>query len=421
MNAEYWFTVPAATTSGSIALTPGPVTGVEYTGFQGAGEVPLTLTGTGSFAVDFPAPPTLATQKTPPWVGKAVPAATTTTGSGNAASALGAGGTSDGIFPIWLAVVLVVAVAAVAVGTERLVHRRRLAGAGLAATEVAAGTDAGGSQNAPPTVPTAQSTPRTTPPAAPTVPTEPPPLGGPGDLVVRVLGHVKVAGWEPPAERRAGLEALCCYLALHAERPVGSDQLLAALWPAGDEGAETTRKTLRNNLSRLRQAVGVDHLPDAVTTGGYRLEGAVTDWGEFQRLTAEATQAEDPEADRLRAEALAHVRGVPFEGVAGAQYGWALDGPVHEMTAVVVECAHTLATSRLAVGDAAGSTAAARAGLRVSRTELVLWQNLFAAAGRAEDPGAVRRLQAEARRVLDGELADRLANETRAAGNAGSD
>jgi Transcriptional regulatory protein, C terminal len=410
VNAEYWFTVPATTTSGNIALTPGLVTGVEYTGFQGAGAVPLTLTGTGTLAVDFPAPPAAATQKTPSWVGKPVPAATTTA-SGNVASAVGSGGTSGGGFPIWLAVVLVVAVAAVAVVGERLFRQRRLAGAAAGPVTAA--------PNAPPPVvrpssPTAPSATVPGPAAGPPptlVPAKPPPLGGPDDLVVRVLGHVEVTGWDPPTERRAGLEALCCYLALHTERPVGSDQLLAALWPTDDEGGETTRKTLRNNLSRLRQAVGADHLPDAVAVGGYRLDGVVTDWGEFQRLAAEAATAGSPDANARLAEALAHVRGVPFEGVASAQYGWALDGPVHEMTAAVIECAHALAASRLAGGDPAGATSAARAGLRVSRTELTLWRDLFAAAGRLEDPGAVRRLQAEARRVLDRELADRLAGE----------
>jgi len=427
LDADYWFTVPATTTTGNIALTPGPVTGVEYTGFVGNGQTTLTLTGTGSFFVDFPAPPAPSTQKTPPWVGKPIPAVTTTTttaatGSGNVASTLGTGGATGGGFPVWLAVVLVVLVAALAVGGERLVRRRRLAGVPSGSpTDQTTPVAVPGS--APPSAPPGSSTPGNQPavpdrsrPPSTVVPSDPPPLGGPGDVVVRVLGHVEVTGWEPPSERRGGLEALCCYLALHADRPVGSDQLLAALWPAGEEGVETTRKTLRNNLSRLRQAVGIEHLPDAVTTGGYRLDGVVTDWGEFQRLTTEATKAAASEtdaerADELRAEALAHVRGIPFEAVTSAQYGWALDGPVHEMTAAVVGCADALAISRLGAGDPIGATAAARAGLRVSRTELTLWRDLFAAARASKDPGAVRRLQAEARRVIDREMADRLAAE----------
>lgn len=141
-----------------------------------------------------------------------------------------------------------------------------------------------------------------------------------------------------------------------------------------------------------------------------RLSQPTGDVGPLAGGTAATAVVAD--ADALRAEALAHVRGVPFDGMTGAQYGWALDGPVHEMTAAVVGCADTLATSRLAAGDPAGATTAARAGLRVSRTELALWRDLFAAARASEDPGAVRRLQAEARRVLDRELADRLAGET---------
>ncbi len=350
LDADYWFIVPASLTSGTVTVTPGPVTGVEFTGFVGTGSVPLELPTATTLEVTFPAPGAApAAQRTPPWVGAPLPATGTAAGTtGAAGSAGGSGG-----FPVWLAVVIVAGLVVAAVLGERVVRRRRAAAAGEAqvTAAVAAPPEERPVGPAAPVVGTPVVAARGAPATA-----EPPALGssrrprGPG---LGARGRHRVGG---PTERRGTLCELCCYLALHPERPRTTAELLAALWPVNGERGEATPKTLHNHLSRLRQAVGAEHLPDAVAAGGYRLQGAVTDWAEWSRLTAEAAGADGEAADRLRARALALVRGTPFDGAPGDQYGWAFaSGLATAMTVAVGDCARQLSTSRLDAGDGLGA------------------------------------------------------------------
>lgn len=378
-DADYWFAVPASLTAGTIAVTPGPVTGVEFTGFVGTGTVALDLPSVATLDVSFPEPPAAsATQPTPPWVGAPLPP------TGAAAAGSGVPGSARGGFPVWLAVVIVALLALAAVLGERVVRHRRPAPASEARV-------AGKSPDVGEEEPLHQGGPAVAAPIP--TPTGPTALGDPGQLVVRVLGSVEVAGWEPPPERRGTLEELCAYLALHAERPHGTADLLGALWPVDGERGEATPKTLHNHLSRLRQAVGAEHLPDAVTSGGYHLVGSVTDWSRFEGLVAEADNATGDEADALRTEALGLVRGVPFAGVAGDQYGWAYSsGLASAMTVAVARCARRLSDDRLTAGDPNGAEQAARAGLRRAPHDEELWALARRAAGASGDPSGVIRV-----------------------------
>lgn len=402
LQAQYWFTVPATTTSGTLTVATGPVTGTEYLGFSGDGTGSLQVTAGVTLPVTLPDPPsTPATQKKPPWVGAPVPTVgATATVTGTAASATGATGSGGGGFPVWLAVVLVVLLAAGAVIAERVVRRRRAipAGAGAVPATVGAGppVEMPAPRPPPPAPPTtaptppAASPPTSTPTSRPV--TEPPPLGGPGDLVVRVLGPVEVTGWVHPPERRGVLEELCCFLALHPGRGFTTAELLEALWPVDGERGEATPKTLHNHLSRLRQAVGPIHLPDAVATGGYRLTGVVTDWAELRRLTAEATSTIGPEADQLRADALDLVRGPPVADAQGVQFGWAFATSLAStMTVAVKDCARRLSGDRLAAGDPVGAEEAARSGLRATVEDEELWLDAARAAKASGDPARERR------------------------------
>jgi hypothetical protein len=400
-NAQYWFTVPATTTTGTITVPSGTVLGTEYLGFTATQtSVPLDLPTTATLTVTFPAVPSPPpAQKKPPWVGAPLPATGTTVTATAVASATGATGSGDGGFPIWLAVVLVVVLVIGTVLAERLVRRRRqrLATIDTGSATMAAGppADVSGSQTAlawPPPAPSATAVPtsRDVPGA---VPTALPPLGAPGDLVVRVLGPVEVTGWVHPPERRGVLEELCCFLALHPGRGFTTAELLEALWPVGGDRGEATPKTLHNYLSRLRQAVGPEHLPDAVTSGGYRLDDVVTDWAELRRLTAEATSTIGPEADRLRADALGLVRGPPLADAQGVQFGWAFSMSLAStMTVGIGDCARRLSGDRLAAGDPVEAEAAARSGLRATVGDEELWLDAARAAKASGDPARERRL-----------------------------
>lgn len=423
---QYWFAVPASVTSGTIAVTAGPAVGIEYVGFEGtASEIPLTLPQTVTLAVAFPTPPATVTQPTPPWVGKPPPSATAPTSQVGATRA-----PTSGRFPLRLAVLLVAALAVAGIAFERYRRVRRgrpvpiptegrpgtpqhgeRVGPGRPADTVDVPEQreqAPGSHRVPPddtrAAPVAARVDVLTPAVAPV-----PALGPDGSLAVRVLGPVEVTGWQPPPDRRGVLEELCCFLALHPERAFSTDEVLGALWPVEGEGEEPTPKTPRNNLSRLRRAVGTEHLPDAVFSGGYRLTDCPTDWSRARQLVAEAEGSDVAEAERLLAEALAHVRGVPFAGAARGQYSWALSSHlVHDMTVAVVGAAHRLAGLRLARGDATGTVEAARAGLRVSTEEYALWGDLERAAKASGDPSALRRFVAEAERALGKNEAHRL-------------
>jgi len=393
LDAVYVATVPADLTTGTVTVAAGTTTGTPYTGCEGTTSAdPVQVAGPTAFTVTFPAVPTAATQSTPPWVGAPLPP-TGTPGTGTST----AGRTGSG-FPIWLAVLLVVLVAAGVVAVQRF--RRR-----PPPTDERPGTPPG--PGTPSSAPEAGAVP--TPAAEPTrMPVTPrpepahsdpvteaaqPPAGAStsGRLTVRVLGPVHVTGWLVEPGRRL-VEELCCYLALHPDRPRTADQLQAALWPVESERPEATRKTLHNNMSLLRQAAGPERLPES-GAAGYQLVDVGTDWHDFRQLLGEAETADGPASVELRFRALELVRGEPFADVPAGRYEWAVaELLVTDMVAAIVEAAGRLSAELLAAGDVEGAERAARLGLRASPSELALWEAVAHAVLARGDADAEARL-----------------------------
>ena len=85
---------------------------------------------------------------------------------------------------------------------------------------------------------------------------------------------------------------------------------------------EIAEKTLRNYLSELRQWVGAEHLPESSAKEGYLLHDVELDWATFLRLSRQADASGGAEAIALRTEALALVRGRPFEGLLDDGFEW---------------------------------------------------------------------------------------------------
>ncbi|MCU1493242.1 MAG: hypothetical protein JWO62_1006 [Acidimicrobiaceae bacterium] len=389
LDATYTFTVPADMTTAALTITPGPATGTEFTGFEGNGSTTnLELTSTAQLPVAFaPSSATLA-QHSPPWVGAPLPATGSPASSSTASSAAGG-------LPIWLAVLLVVAFGAALVLGERALRRRR-AGRGEAAPSTEEPVRA--NRREPSTKPGQSEV------ASPTDAHE----ALDGELVVSVLGPVTVSGWRVRPDRRIA-EELLCYLALHDERPVSADEILLALWPIESDRKEASRKSLHTYLSGLRQAIGPERLPDASAVGGYRVTGVTTDWGEFRRLVAEARNASDEVATVLRTDALALVRGAPFQGVPEGRFGWVFaESLVSDMTAAIVEVAHALSTDLALAGDHEGAVRAARAGLRGSPSEESLLLDLVRALVTGGDVDGARRAQRDAEHLLGPEAGERL-------------
>jgi DNA-binding SARP family transcriptional activator len=342
-DATYSFVVPATLTTGTIAVAAGPFTGAEFTLYTAEqGTSTLNVTTPTSLGVTFPAVPAAAVQKTPPWVGQPVPQ--TAASSSSPASGGSSHGVSHGGFPIWLAVLLLLAVAAGAVLVQRAL-RNRGATAAPGPRPVTQATADPTTSKSTVTEPIVSSTPVPEPPA-PVV--DATPVKG-ADLMV---------------------EELLCFLVLHAEHPLNADQLQLALWPPEGARPEINRKSFHSYLSYLRQCVGADHLPEATGAAGYRILGADSHSALFGRLNAEADRSDGPRAIELRTEALTLVRGVPFAGVARGQYEWAFSEDLHiHMAQAVVACALRLGNDLFALGDYAGVDAAMAAGLRADKDD----------------------------------------------------
>jgi hypothetical protein len=223
-----------------------------------------------------------------------------------------------------------------------------------------------------------------------------PPLEiGPPDLTITeieisVLGPVEVHGWAARPERAIVTE-LACYLALHRDRPVTGEALRAALRP--DPSNEQSAKTLRTYLSLLRKALGPEALP-ARPSGGYQLAPSVrTDWDRFRDLTGE------PGTDEAL-QALALIRGRPFEGVAAGTYTWVFsEFLVSDMEAAIASVTIRTATALSAVGDLERAVTALRQGLTAVGGDYALWE-LYLSVAADLGAAALARAREEARASL---------------------
>jgi DNA-binding SARP family transcriptional activator len=222
------------------------------------------------------------------------------------------------------------------------------------------------------------------------------------------MGLVEAGGWVHPPER-AIITHLGSFLATHTDRPVTSDRLLLALWPTESDRQEVTKKTLHNYLSTLRRDIGPEHFPDAVNAGGYRFAGVVTDWQRFRELAAEADGLYGDEANRLRTDALALVRGQPFEGAPSPTYDWVnTEALGTSISVAIVDVAHRLAGDLLANGELAHAEWAAGQGLKASPTEEILWVDRARAVRATGDSTAEQRFWRDASATLGSETVDRL-------------
>jgi hypothetical protein len=360
-DAIYFFTVPATTTGGTLTVNTGQEVGDEYTGFTGTGNsTVINLTASATAALSFPAVPSPPpAQKKPPWVGAPLPA----TGLAAAPSGNTSGGTSSsGGFPIWLAVLILVVIAVALIVVQRLRRQRRLTPAGAAAD----------SSFVTPTFTRPDE--ETDPPFKVVLPpehVEPPSLEETSR--VGVMGPIEISGFRQRNDRRI-VDELLVYLVLHDSHHRSAEQIQAGLRPLADDHGNVTRKTIHNYLSQLRRFVGPEHLPDASVAGGYLIHGVDSDWVIFQRLNREADTVGDEAARALRTDALALVRGRPFDGVPADSYDWVDEE--HLRTTImfaVAECAQRLGTELFEADDFAGAENAARSGVRGAPDDFGLW------------------------------------------------
>lgn len=198
---------------------------------------------------------------------------------------------------------------------------------------------------------------------------------------VLLLGSVEIAGWASDPGRRIVVE-LAAYLACHQERPRTAEEVHAAVWPLGEAKRDVSLDTVRQHLSRLRRALGDEHLPDAGKLGGYQLASTVSsDWFRFQALREAGRRLEPRAAVGVWRDALGLVRGIPFAGVPTGSYGWAWDELiVSGMEAAVIDVAHRMAVACMEQGwPKQADWAAGRGLLAVPTDEELLADRLRAA------------------------------------------
>jgi hypothetical protein len=235
-------------------------------------------------------------------------------------------------------------------------------------------------------------------------------------------------------DRLALATELVLYLAVH---PAGVhlNVLTGAVWPRG-VSPEVRDATLARVSAWL--GTGPDGKPTLETDPAGRLRlgpGARVDWLVFRTLMNKASQAAAASDARVEAasleqahleqahleqahleQALMLVRGQFLDGRDPSRYAWLTsDDVVYEVSALVADAAHRLSALRLAAGDPPGAMDAARAGLRLSFNDELLWRDLLIAAHATGKDDVLRAAVSEvSTRVALDEVMPKMAPETEA-------
>ena len=124
---------------------------------------------------------------------------------------------------------------------------------------------------------------------------------------------------------------------LNANEVVSSDRLLEALW--GEHPPESGAKALQVRVSQLRKALGPAGSLLVTRTPGYvlALEGEQLDLSRFERLLAEAEEADARLAAVKLREALALWRGPALADLAYESFAQPAIGRLEELRLVALE------------------------------------------------------------------------------------
>lgn len=218
-------------------------------------------------------------------------------------------------------------------------------------------------------------TPTPTVPALVPVPDGPAQL--PGDLLwLLVLGPPTLSGHRAAKDDllRSELET-ACFLACNPGSTFSGEALRAVIGAGRDE--DWSVRTIVTYVSGLRRKLGSQHVPDATSAGGYRLDGVSTDAARFKELVALAKAEQGPDQAQHLADGLSLVRGAPFAGVPKGTYGWVFrtdNGPslADDLCKIVVNAARVLGRLALDANDYALATWATAKGVLVWQTDLKL-------------------------------------------------
>jgi hypothetical protein len=201
---------------------------------------------------------------------------------------------------------------------------------------------------------------------------------------------------------------LLVFLACMKSRRFTPDEIMAELWPLGEDGAETVSRTsFQKYMTYARRSAGLAAFPKAV--GGRLSIGAevTTDWEAFQVLVERAKAADGNHAIELLVTALGLVRGPAFSGVPKGRYSWAERGLITEIDVAVIAAAERLAELCLDAGQAARAVDGIVSVLRATRDPRIA-DDLLSLAGATDDLGTLERAWRDVEAIVGTEAAARL-------------
>lgn len=372
LDATYWFLVPVNTRTGVISIGPGTTEGVEFHGFVGQATTPLHIAGPISFKVSFPSKLSGGVaggsrHSVLPPSSEALPTAS---------------------FAALNEVLSIVSLMFFGLIFWRVRKRFRRRPHYVPVFYPTASDE----------YPTSPKTAEAKRPASSVTPkstTEAPE----GQLRVNVLGSLQIE----PSSRGASdpIRSVLAYLALHDDRPQSADEIQSALWPESMKVSSVSQKTFLNYVSRARQTVGVQYLPEAGGRSGYQLINMSSDWREFRALATKANSSAKEQAIELQRKALQLVRGVPFEGESSTFFEWAVSQKyVTDMIETVTNVAHQLQAALVMVDDLDGATWAIKQAMLLAPTEMPLWRDLVDICDARGDQTIITRFWQDADRAL---------------------
>lgn len=219
----------------------------------------------------------------------------------------------------------------------------------------------------------------------------------PWDVLVQVLGEIRVVGGHKPlTPKQTGMLA---FVALHDV--CSADRIEEAIWP-GPMG--TRRQQVHNTASRIRAALGADHLP-ASSDSEYRVGPKVrTDLDLFRRRASYARTQHPAHAIETLRGALALVEGPAFSYRSADRGAFTWVDTEHwtsETEARIVEVAWRMWHLCTEHGDAEGAIWAARRGLLASPGNTELTDALMRAYLAAGDRTAAKDVFVSHAKALD--------------------
>ena len=153
----------------------------------------------------------------------------------------------------------------------------------------------------------------------------------------RVLGPLEVADGDSLLPLAGAQRSLLALLLLSANQVVSSDRLIEELW--GEHAPESGRTALQVRVSQLRKALGDAGALVVTRPPGYVLEldAERLDMARFERLIAEADDADPPVAAAKLREALTLWRGPPLADLAYESFAQPAIARLEELRLVALE------------------------------------------------------------------------------------